>query len=142
MSAESVLSVATILILVPLCGVISALTPWLMPKGELFSVSVPTAAASDPRARSLKRAYSLWVLVVTVLLTGWVSYVLVAMRPNMAALVSCVAAVVLVLFGYFLMLHYRDKARDLKQTRGWKARGRKSAAMLGGEGVPKPVPLS
>lgn len=49
MSAESVLSVVTILILVPLCGVIFALTPWLTPKGELFSVSVPTAAASDPR---------------------------------------------------------------------------------------------
>ena len=115
MSAESVLSVVTILILVPLCGVIFALTPWLTPKGELFSVSVPTAAASDPRARSLKRAYSLWVLVVTALLTGWVSYVLVAIHPNMAALVSCVAVVVLVLFGYFLMLHYRDKAQDLKQ---------------------------
>lgn len=142
MSAESVLSVVTILILVPLCGVIFALTPWLTPKGELFSVSVPTAAASDPRARSLKRAYSLWVLVVTALLTGWVSYVLVAIHPNMAALVSCVAVVVLVLFGYFLMLHYRDKAQDLKQARGWKARGRKSAAVLSGEGVPKPVPLS
>jgi uncharacterized membrane protein len=140
-SVESVLSVVTILILVPLCGVVFALTPWLAPKGELFSVSVPTAAASDSRARSLKRSYSLWVLAVTALLTGWVSYVLVAIHPNMAALASCVAMVVLVLFGYFLMLHYRDKAQDLKRARGWKAKARKSAAMLGGVGVPKPVPL-
>lgn len=141
MSAESVLAVVTTLILVPVCGVIFALTPWVTPKGELFSVSVPTAAASDPEARALKRAYSMWMIVVSAALTGWTAYVLVAMQPNIAAPTTCAATVLLVLFGYFLMLHYRDKARALKRARGWKVEGRKSAAMLGSAGIPKPVPL-
>ena len=99
MSAESVLSVVTILILVPLCGVIFALTS-AHASGELGERSLPQQAIHVPGHAA---AYSLWVLVVTALLTGWVSYVLVAIIPNMAALVSCVAVVVLVLFGYFLV---------------------------------------
>jgi uncharacterized membrane protein len=141
MSVESALAVVAILVLVPICGAIFALTPWVTPKGELFTVSVPTAAASDPEARSLKRGYSLWMLGLTAALTGWIAYVLIAAHPNMAALAACVATIVLVLFGYLLMLHYRDRARDLKQVRGWVATAQEKAAMLGGVGIPKPVSL-
>ena len=142
MSAESILEVVMILVLVPMCGIVFALTPWITSKGELFSVSVPTAAASDPEVRSLKRGYSQWMLVLTAALTGLVIYAFAAADEYTAALVICVATAALVLVGYLLMLRCRDKVRNLKKVRGWVASAQEHAAMLVGDGVPMPASLS
>lgn len=141
MSAESILVVVTILVLVPMCGIIFALTPWITSKGELFTVSVPTAAASDPEVRSLKRGYSQWMLTLTSVLTGLVIYAFVAADEYTAALAICAATAALVLVGYLFMLHCRDRVRNLKKVRGWVASAQEHAAMLSGDGIPEPVSL-
>lgn len=141
MSAESVLAVFTLLVLVPTCGIVLAVTPWIMSKGELFSVSVPAVATGDPEVRSLKRAYSMWILALTAALTACIGYALVATDPNMAVLAGCAATIVLVLASYLSMLHFRGKVQSLKLARGWKATSQEHAAMLGGADVPRPVSL-
>lgn len=37
--------------LIPLTGIMVAVTPYFQPKGEVFSVSVPTSVENDPAVR-------------------------------------------------------------------------------------------
>lgn len=54
---------------IPLVGLTMALTPRLQPRGEVFSVSVPTSAWDDPRIRRLMNRYVAIVIAATVLFT-------------------------------------------------------------------------
>ncbi|MDR2715707.1 MAG: hypothetical protein LBB46_03040, partial [Coriobacteriaceae bacterium] len=57
-------------ILVPIVGIMLALTPYLMKKSECFAVTVPESALHDPYLRALKKRYALLVLLATAVLTA------------------------------------------------------------------------
>lgn len=57
------------LILVPIIGILMAVTPYLMRKNECFAVTVPESALHDPYLKSLKRRYASFILLATAALT-------------------------------------------------------------------------
>jgi len=56
--------------IIPLVGVIMAITPYLMKKSEWFTVTVPEIAQQDPFLRGLRKRYLITMLLVTAVLTG------------------------------------------------------------------------
>ena len=56
--------------LVPLTGIMTIVTPFLMRRGEVFAVTVPDTAAHDPYLRRLKRRYALLMATLTAVLTA------------------------------------------------------------------------
>ena len=47
----AVMMLLLVTLLVPTVGILMALTPFLMRRGEVFAVTVPTAAQTDPFVR-------------------------------------------------------------------------------------------
>ena len=129
-------------LVVPLMGVIMALTPYLMPKRECFAVTVPDDAAADPYLRRLKRTYLAIMLALTAAATIACAAAL-ALDPEHAFVAALVAAaLVLCLGGYGLMLYFRAKVQRYKKAQGWAAEGRRSAGFVGDEPFPKPLSLA
>ena len=54
----AVMMLLLVTLLVPTVGILMALTPFLMRRGEVFAVTVPTAAQTDPFVVALKRRYA------------------------------------------------------------------------------------
>lgn len=128
--------ITVMVLLVPLCGILMAITPWLMPKGECFTVTVPESAQQDPRLRGLKRRFLMLMLAVTAVCT-----VVAAMRAPMAAVsgnevaftwLYVAVTMVPVVVGFILMLLYRSRVQDIKQQEGWTASAQLSAAVISG----------
>lgn len=129
-------------LVVPLMGVLMALTPYLMPKRECFAVTVPDDAARDPYLRRLKRAYLAIMLALAAAATIACAAAL-ALDPEHAFVATLVvAALVLCVGGYALMLYFRAKVQRYKKAQGWVAEGRRSAGFIGDEPFPKPLSLA
>lgn len=106
------------MLLVPVVGVFMAVTPYLMRRGEVFTVTVPTSEQKDPYVKGLKRRYVVVVLVPTVLLTvAGIACAAVGSYGGAFA-VMIVGVLALTGGGYALMLFYRRKMNEYKKERG------------------------
>ena len=138
---------AILLILVafiPLVGLTMALTPRLQPRGEVFSVSVPTSAWDDPRIRRLMNRYVAIVIAATVLFTVAALALCLMGNAEASLAVVVVASLALMVIGYGLILRYRAKVQGLKRACGWAAQSQQHVATIG-EGVeqaPRPISLA
>lgn len=129
---------------IPLVGLTMALTPRLQPRGEVFSVSVPTSAWDDPRIRRLMNRYVTIVIAATVLFTVAALALCLMGNAEASLAVVVVALLALMVIGYGLILRYRAKVQGLKRACGWAAQSQQHVATIG-EGVeqaPRPISLA
>lgn len=129
---------------IPLVGLTMALTPRLQPRGEVFSVSVPTSAWDDPRIRRLMNRYVAIVIAATVLFTVAALALCLMGNAEASLAVVVVASLALMVISYGLILRYRAKVQGLKRACGWAAQSQQHVATIG-EGVeqaPRPISLA
>ena len=129
---------------IPLVGLTMALTPRLQPRGEVFSVSVPTSAWDDPRIRRLMNRYVTIAIAATVLFTVAALALCLMGNAEASLAVVVVALLALMVIGYGLILRYRAKVQGLKRACGWAAQSQQHVATIG-EGVeqaPRPISLA
>lgn len=127
--------------LVPLTGIMTIVTPFLMRRGEVFAVTVPDTAAHDPYLRRLKRRYALLMATLTAVLTAVGSFGAFTGDAGLALAVLCVGMLLLCIGSYGLMLYFRSKVRSYKKEQGWQASARESVAVVGDAPVPRAVSL-
>ena len=145
MSNSEVQAIMLILVaFIPLVGLTMALTPRLQPRGEVFSVSVPTSAWDDSRIRRLMNRYVAIVIAATALFT--VAALALCLMGNVEAslAVVVVASLALLAIGYGLILRYRAKVQGLKRACGWAAQSQQHVATIGegAEQAPRPISLA
>lgn len=145
MSNSEVQTIMLILVaFIPLVGLTMALTPRLQPRGEVFSVSVPTSAWDDPRIRRLMNRYVAIVIAATALFTVAALALCLMGNAEASLAVVVVASLALMVIGYGLILRYRAKVQGLKRACGWVAQSQQHVATIG-EGVeqaPRPISLA
>lgn len=127
--------------LVPLTGIMTIVTPFLMRRGEVFAVTVPDTAAHDPYLRRLKRRYALLMATLTAVLTAVGAFGAFTGDAGLALAVLCVGMLLLCIGSYGLMLFFRSKVRSYKKEQGWQASARESVAVVGDAPVPRAVSL-
>ena len=127
--------------LVPLTGIMTIVTPFLMRRGEVFAVTVPDTAAHDPYLRRLKRRYALLMATLTAVLTAGGAFGAFTGDAGLALAVLCVGMLLLCIGSYGLMLYFRSKVRSYKKEQGWQASARESVAVVGDAPVPRAVSL-
>ena len=127
--------------LVPLTGIMTIVTPFLMRRGEVFAVTVPDTAAHDPYLRRLKRRYALLMATLTAVLTAVGAFGAFTGEAGLALAVLCVGMLLLCIGSYGLMLYFRSKVRSYKKEQGWQASARESVAVVGDAPVPRAVSL-
>lgn len=142
MSPEMTIYLLMICLLVPVTGGLLAMTPWLMPRNECFTVTVPASAQDDPVVRGLKRRYTVVMALLSAVLT--VFLLLLALRgdPNRAMVWLVVACLALPALSFVLMLWGRRRVRRLKVERGWHAEGSRRAAVVAEGDIPQALGLS
>ena len=142
MSAQ--LLVLLTIALIPLCGVMCAITPFLMPKDECFTVTIPESAQSDERLKALKRKYLIVMLVVTAVCT----LLIAVLYPNcleqsdsiMFSIVYTIATLIPVALSFVLMLVNRRRVQKIKQQEGWQATTQQAAAVISSAAdIPEPI---
>ena len=126
---------------VPLTGIMTIVTPFLMRRGEVFAVTVPDTAAHDPYLRRLKRRYALLMATLTAVLTAVGAFGAFTGDAGLALAVLCVGMLLLCIGSYGLMLYFRSKVRSYKKEQGWQASARESVAVVGDAPVPRAVSL-
>ena len=128
-------------LMLPVTGILMALTPYLMPKRECFAVTVPDGAVNDPYLRKLKRTYLVAMLVLTALATA-ATVAACLVDPQHAALpVFIVGIFALCIIGYGLMLYFRRRVQLYKRSQGWQAEGARAVGFVGDEPFPRPLSL-
>ena len=127
--------------LVPLTGIITIVTPFLMRRGEVFAVTVPDTAAHDPYLRRLKRCYALIMSALTAVLTAVGAFGAFTGDAGLALAVLCVGMLLLWVGSFGLMLYFRAKVQSYKKEQGWQASARESVAVVGDAPVPRAVSL-
>ena len=127
--------------LVPLTGIMTIVTPFLMRRGEVFAVTVPDTAAHDPYLRRLKRCYALIMSALTAVLTAVGAFGAFTGDAGLALAVLCVGMLLLCVGSYGLMLYFRAKGQSYKKEQGWQASARESVAVVGDAPVPRAVSL-
>lgn len=127
---------------IPVSGVILAITPYLMPSGECFAVTIPSARSHDRALVGYRRMYCGIMVACTAAMTA--ACVAAACLDPTHAFLACfiVGMLALIIFGYILMLVFRTKVQHIKQERGWQAQRQRSAAIIGPDGhVPHPISM-
>lgn len=128
-------------LLLPIIGFFMAATPYLMRRGEVFAVTVPSAAQQDSYLKKLKRQYSLIVSLTTVLITA-IAFVFALMGEGTGVMVVViVGTLVLCVGGYLLMLAYRARTKSYKRDQGWVAEVQESVAAVGEGAIPQALSL-
>lgn len=141
MNTDSTLIMIFTVAILPIVGVMMALTPYLMKKGECFAVTVPTAAADDPYLKRLRRTYLVIMLAATVVLTV-VALVFVVLNNVTGVIVAMAGGSLLICVGsYALMLHFRKKTNAYKKEQGWEAVLQEAVAVVAESNVPHAVSL-
>ena len=81
-------------LMLPVTGILMALTPYLMPKRECFAVTVPDGAVNDPYLRKLKRTYlvAMLVLVSVFIISNTIKIATFTRREEIAVLRMCGAS--------------------------------------------------
>lgn len=129
--------------IIPITGFLSAATPFLMKRNEVFAVTVPTSAASDSYLRRLKHRFAAIVAAATLLLTG--AGIMCSLNQNECgfAIVLVVGSIALCAGSYALMLRYRAKTQAYKKERGWQAASSVAVSVVsaGADSAPKAVSM-
>lgn len=133
-------TLGSLIALIPICGLMALLVPFLMPKSECFTVTVPDSAITNPVLRGYKRHYAIIVAIATAVCTAAAVLSLDSAHPGPFLAITIVATLLLSLGSYGLMLHFRAKVRAYKEQQGWKAPADIAVAAVGAE--PAPAPLS
>ncbi len=133
--------VLTAALLLPILGFFMAATPYLMRRGEVFAVTVPSAAQRDPYLKKLKRHYALIVSAATVAITLIALVCALAGSGTGVMVAVIVGTFVLCLGGYLLMLVYRAKTKSYKREQGWVAEAQESVAAVGEGAIPQALSL-
>ncbi|MBQ9006772.1 MAG: hypothetical protein IJ092_10435 [Atopobiaceae bacterium] len=131
-------------------GLILAVTPWLMPQTECFSVTVPHGARKEEPLHSFMRSYTLWMVMLTALCTLAWPVVLTASPVDPTTRSGEVKLTLLLLVTTFapliasfaLMLHFRSHVQAVKQECSWAPEHAAAAAFVGTENFPKPLSLA
>lgn len=130
--------------LIPLTGIMVAITPYFQPKGEVFSVSVPTSVENDPAVRRLKRRFSVVVLAAAAMFTvAAVACGFAGSESKAMVFIISGSFVVPVFVGGGMIIASRSRMMKMKQERGWTAESRQSVAAIGEDSTlaPKGIPL-
>lgn len=127
--------------LVPVVGIMMALTPYLMPKRECFAVTVPDTAQQDPYLKGLKRRFLVWVLAATALLSVALAAVLAWGAAPVFIVLLTVGLLAISLGGYLPMLRFRQQVQAYKKAQGWQAEAVRRVGFAGPEDFPKPLSL-
>lgn len=128
-------------LLVPIVGAFMAVTPYLMRRGEVFTVTVPTSEQNDPYVKGLKRRYATIVGAATAVLTLVGFACAAAGDVNGVLGVLIVGSLGLTAGGYGLMLAYRAKMLAYKDAHNWVADTQESVAVVGEQPVPHAISL-
>ena len=130
---------ASMALITLLSGSLIAVTPWLTRGREVFAVSVPETAQTDPRIRRMRRTYLVCTLVISVI-SAVVTLLLASARPLAMAVVVCVP----VASGFLLMLAFRARVQAIKHAEGWETRNLRLSAVAGPAetNAPRPLPLA
>ena len=128
-------------LLMPVIGAFMAITPYLMRRGEVFTVTVPTSEQHDPYVVGLKRRYAAIVGSATAVFTviGFASAAMGNAGGVLGALI--VGSLAVTAGGYALMLAFRAKMSAYKAKRGWTADAQESVAVVGEQPVPRAISL-
>lgn len=130
--------------LIPLTGIMVAVTPYFQSKGEVFSVSVPTSAENDPAVRKLKKRFSVVVLVAaTVFTVAAVACGFAGSESKAMVFIISGSFVVPVFVGGGMIIASRSRMMKMKKERGWIAEPRQSVAAIGEDStlVPRGISL-
>ena len=135
--------------IVLLVGLLVTGTPWLMPKTECFTVTVPHGARNEEPLRGLLRSYTCWMVAITALcVLAWpatlaLGRIDVTTRSGefVLTLLLFVTTFAPIIASFALMLSYRARVKAVKQERGWTAE-HAAAAFVGTEDFPKPLSLA
>lgn len=132
--------------LVPLCGVLLALTPSFMPRSECFTITVPETAQNDPRIKQLKRSYLVIMLGIAAVATVVAAVVVPGTlgSADSAAFTAIYSAAIMVpvVVGFILMLMYRGRVMRIKEEEGWKSQTQLSATVVADGSAPEPLRLA
>jgi len=139
---DTTIFLVLIVVLIPLTGVISAITPWLMRENECFAVTVPATAQKDPVIRGYKVRYTASLLILSLVCTVLIGVLIANASEQIAMIVLTVSIFVVVIGSFLLMLHYRRAVLRLKDERGWHAQTSIHAALVGEGDTPRPLPLA
>lgn len=138
---DAAILVLIVIAILPLCGLIFALTPYLMKKSEVFAVTVPESAIYDPYLKKLKRHYLVIVLVLTLILTLPTVLFFVGNLQMQSVICMVIGSFFIVGFSYALMLYYRKKVSSYKKAQGWEATRKEAVAVIMDQDIPKAVSL-
>lgn len=143
------LTIVFLIAVVPITGVLLAVTPYLMPKRECFAVTVPELAHADPVIRGLKKRYALLMLAVSAVATLVVALPALPVAATGASEADywivwvAIAAMFVPMFASFgLMLRFRRKVMAVKRERGWFAPRQEATAIVAEQDVPGAISLS
>lgn len=129
--------------LIPLTGIMVAVTPYFQPKGEVFSVSVPTSVENDPAVRRLKRRFSVVVLAAAAMFTvAAVACGFAGSGSKAMVFIISGSFVVPVFVGGGMIIASRSRMMKMKQERGWTAEPRQSVAAIGEDSALAPKGIS
>lgn len=129
--------------LIPLTGIMVAITPYFQPKGEVFSVSVPTSVENDPAVRRLKRRFSVVVLAAAAMFTvAAVACGFAGSESKAMVFIISGSFVVPVFVGGGMIIASRSRMMKMKQERGWTAEPRQSVAAIGEDSTLAPKGIS
>ena len=129
--------------LIPLTGIMVAITPYFQPKGEVFSVSVPTSVENDPAVRRLKRRFSVVVLAAAAMFTvAAVACGFAGSESKAMVFIISGSFVVPVFVGGGMIIASRSRMMKMKQERGWTAEPRQSVAAIGEDSILAPKCIS
>lgn len=128
-------------LLVPVIGAFMAMTPYLMRRGEVFTVTVPTSEQGDPFVKGLKRRYAVIIGAATVVFTLAGFAFALAKNAGGVLAVLIASSLALCVGGYALMLVYRAKMNAYKNEHGWVADAQESVAVVGEQPVPHAISL-
>ena len=129
-------------LIIPLCGALAAIVPYFQPRTQVFAVTVPSAANTDPFLKSLKRRYAGIMLASTAVLSA-ACVALAMLRQTGAFFAMLVLGTLALLFeSYALMLIFRRAVTAYKKQQGWAARSQQAVASIGGNSEAAPRGLS
>ena len=132
----------SIIATVALVGVVVAVTPFIMPPTECFTVTVPPSAKQDPRVRALLRTHTIIVAVLTVIGMVAMASLLPQADDVSATAVMAFSTLAPALASFAFMLYARTQVQALKQAEGWTAAESRSAAFVSDDSIPQPIPLA
>lgn len=134
--------VASIVLLVVLEGVMVAVTPFIMPPTECFTVTVPPSAKQDPRVKALLHAYVIIMAAVTAAGAVLTAVLLPNADERASALVMTLIVLAPIIASFAFMLYARRRIKAIKVTESWTSAGSHAAAVISDASVPQPLPLA